>query len=415
MSDEKLRHAMQSCLSGVTFSPERQQAVLRAVRESSISPLRRKLPLGVVLALLLALLITGGAVAAGFGVFGWLAGHAPMIAPQDELKRLDEAASIINQQVTSSLETSAVTVEPRSDYEALLAAYDAQPLNCTLTLNQAYCDSRRLSYSYTVRRNESAWFRGVGMPTGIDQFTSETMGMTYQACHPEDPLAQTISAWLDSHDSSWIAYTTVAIGDGADLADGTDMEVVEGDNVLLDGLTSRGFYTVVLPEGYDPGDTISFQLTVMSGMHLIAQDETGIYEYVFPFKRQRFTFTAPVSRDAVTFRGSAQFDQYSATAELSMSQVTMTGTILLDVPATWHEALHADNTTIDHIILYTLVADGKEMMSYDSGGPIRPDGKLVIQLQFDLPPESATLFLRPQYLLSGSHPEEDILLTLDQQ
>ena len=417
MNDEKIRHAMQACPSGVTFSPARQQAVLRAVRESSRPRMRRKLSLGMVLAIMLALLATGGAVAAGLGVFGRLADKDNMSAPQDELKRLDEAAAVINQQVFTSMGSdSSFPDEPATDFETLLRAHLTTPANCTLTLNQAYCDGHRLSYSFTEERDEIQWFRGVGMPTGIEEYALVNKGCTYREYFPSGPWTDAIASWLDSHDASWIAFTNVNVGDGADLADGTDMMVVEGSSVSVDDRTSQGFYTVTLPEGYDPGDTITFQLYVMSSLHLIAQDEEGFYEYFFPSQIQRFNFTAPVSRDVTTMHGSANFADYTAVAQVSLSKVTMTGTVsVMNPPAAWSEALFEPYPSTDYLEIYMLVVNGEEVINYDASGHLTPDGTMVFTLQFDLPEEGAELCLRPHYRYSGAHPDEDIPLILDQK
>ena len=417
MTDEKLRHAMQACLSGATFSPARQNAVLRAAREESAPKARRRLSLGVVLAIALALLMTGGAVAAGLGVFGQIAGRFADDGLKDELDRLEGVATVVNQQITINFnQQTTAPHSPATDYETLLAAAQAQPAGLALTLHQAYCDGQRLYFSFSITHDDPTWYRGVGLPTGIDEYTVEYPGETYREAFSvgRPGIKDTIVSWLDSHESSWIAYTSAGIGDGADLADGTYMQVVEGDVTFIDERTSQGFYTVLLPEGYEPGETISFTILVSSSMMLNAQDTEGVHCYHFPSKQETLTFTIPVNRDTVNLRGGGHFAQYTASAEAVITQVTMTGEVMMNVPAEWTESFGMngddDDTTVDNILWYDLIAGGKQLDNHNAGWYLQPDGSMITIFQFDVPPADVPLYLRPVYALSGPHPDEDILL-----
>ena len=416
MNDEKLRHAMQACLSGATFAPVRREAVLRAVREQAAPRAHRRLSLGVVLAVVLALLMTGGAVAAGLGVFGQIAGRFAHDGLKDELDRLENVATVVNRQITVSFSQQEAAPEASStDYEALLAAFEARPAGLTLTLHQAYCDGQRLYFSFSITLDDPVWYRGVGLPTGIDEYAAEYKGGTYRELfsNGQPGIKETIVSWLDSHESSWIAYTSAGIGDGASLADGTYMEVVEGDTEFIDEHTSQGFYTVLLPEGYEPGETISFTILASSSMVLEAQDAEGLYYYRFPAQQQRLTFTIPVNRDTVNLHGGGHFAQYTASAEAVVSQVTMTGEVVMKVPDEWTKSFGMNDdgeSTIDHILWYDLIAGGEQLDNHNAGWYLQPDGSMITIFQFDVPPADVPLYLRPVYTLSGPHPNEDILL-----
>lgn len=415
MNDEKLRRAMQNCLSGVTFSPMRQQAVLRRVTEKETPRTRRRLSLGLVLAVVLALLMTGGAVAAGLGVFGQLSRQFAGYGLEGELSRLEDVATVVNQQITVDFrQPGASSNAPATDYETLLTAFEAQPAGFTLTLHQAYCDGQRLYFSFSIAQDDPVWYRGVGLPTGIDEFTAEYEGETYGGLFGDTRpgMQETITSWLDSHESSWIAYTSAGIGDGADLADGTDMEVVEGDRAFIDQRTSQGYYTVLVPEGYT-ADTIAFTIHASSGMILYAQDTEGVYLQNFPERRQDLTFTIPVNRDTVSLHGGGHFAQYTASASATISQVTMTGEVTMRVPDEWVATfgMNGDgDPVVDYILWYDLVAGGQQMDNHNAGWYLQPDGSMISIFQFDVPPTDVPLYLRPVYTLSGPHPNEDILL-----
>lgn len=124
MREDELRKALKGSLSGVTFDPARQRAVLADIREEKAP--KRKMPLAVALVMALALL-GGTAVAASLGLFGRFA----QIADESrvvELNRLEDLAQDYDESQTVRLDGREVT----------------------LTLRQAYCDGIRLFYSYEL-------------------------------------------------------------------------------------------------------------------------------------------------------------------------------------------------------------------------------------------------------------------------
>lgn len=417
MNDEKLRHAMQVCLSGATFAPARQEAVLAAVKGVQSKTMNRKVSYTLVLAVMLGLLMTGGAVAAGLGIFGQLAGKDSAGAPAYELNRLEEAAAVYNIQTSPDIpESSEPAAQPQTDYETLLNAFEAQSLPYTLTLNQAYCDSERLSFSYTLEMADMIWYRGEGMPTGMDGAGDFTPGKTYgEMCHDDtDGVDAIIASWLDSHDASWIARAWVGMVDGADLEDGTYMTPIEGESLESTATRRTGFYTVKLPAGYEPGDSVTFVLSTRTYVQMIAQNDEGVYLYFdFPIKTQSHAFTIPVGGNIVGMHGEARFEHYSATAQVSLSQITVAGQVTLDVPSAWTASFGQNGDgepAEDRILDYQLVAAGQELHNYGSGIGLTEDGKLTISIQCDIPYSGVALYLRPVYAISGPHPEEDILL-----
>lgn len=417
MNDEKLRHAMRTCLSGVTFAPARQEAVLRAVKGAFNQPMKRKATPTLALAILLALLITGGAVAAGLGIFGKMAASDNPGAPAYELNRLEEIATVYDIQASPAVQATVLpSAQPQTDYEALLSALEGQNLPCSLTLNQAYCDGERLYFSYTLEMEDMLWYRGEGFPTGMDGRGEFIAGKTYSEVWHNDILGvdEAITGWLDSHDASWIARSWVGMVDGADLEDGTYMTPIEGERGESTPTRLTGFYTVRLPAGYEPGDTLTFVLSTRTYMELIAQNADGVYAcFDFPMETQTYAFTIPVGGSVTWLHGDGRFEQYSASAQVSISRVTVSGKVMLNVPVGWTASFGQNgdgDAAGDHILTYQLVAGGQALHNYDGSLAITGDGALTIGVQCDIPYSGVALYLRPVYSLSGPHPEEDILL-----
>lgn len=438
MNDEKLRHAMQACLSGATFAPARQEAVLAIVKGVQSKTMNRKATYTLVLAVMLVLLMTGGAVAAGLGIFGLFADNDNASAPAYELNRLEEVATVYDAVLTPEAQpTTEPIAEAQTDLDRITAMHQRLAQGFTLTLNQAYCDGQRLSFTYTLELAEDGWLRGEGLPTGVD-FTDadgEDKSLLEARCEKyqsewgnidkydlykgewvipsyEHFLRQRIE-WLDAHESSWIANTYAHHSDGADLADGTYLTPIEGTDTYVDDTTVKGFYVMNMPEGYKSGDELTFSFHAGIYTTVYYQDGEG-YRHVSPAVTcADYPFTITVGGKIVGMHGEAQFERYSATAQVSLSQITVTGQVTLDVPAAWTEGFDQNgdgDSAEDHILTYQLVAGGQALHNYDGGFGLTEDGRLVIGIQCDLPYSGVALYLRPVYSISGPHPEEDILL-----
>ena len=443
MTDEKLRRAMQVCPSGVTFSPARREAVLRAVKGAQSQTVHRKVSYTLVLAVVLALLMTGGAVAAGLGLFGQFASQEGSSAPQYELDHLEEYATVYDAVLTPATQsTAAPAAEAETDYDRLMAMHERLASGFTVTLNQAYCDGERLSFSYTLELQEVGWMRGEGLPTGVD-FTGgwhedksllETCCWKYQSewgpvderalykdewiIPVDEPYLRTRIEWLDAHDSSWIADTSAGNGDGVDLADGTYLTPIEGDRTRVSDTLVKGFYTVRMPEGYKTGDELTFYFRAGVYTSIYYQDSEGFSRVSVAETSADYPFTITVGGSLVGLHGEAAFDQYAAEARISLSQVTVTGQVTLDVPAGWTANFGQNDDRgpeEDHILTYQLVAAGQALHNYDNSLRLTEDGRLVIGIQCDIPYSGVALYLRPVYSISGPHPDEDILLIPDKR
>lgn len=129
MREEELRSALKESLSGITFDPARRQAVLTDMKGEK--PVRKKLSLAMALTAAV-LLLAGGALAAGLGLFGQFAeeGKEPsgVQVSAETLRRLEENAVDCELQQTVLIGGREITV----------------------TIYQSYCDGRYIYYTYSL-------------------------------------------------------------------------------------------------------------------------------------------------------------------------------------------------------------------------------------------------------------------------
>lgn len=125
----KIREAMTDCLSGVDALPSMRADILRAAKGEK--KVKRSLNKGLVLALVLILMMSSVAVAAGLGMFGQLG------------QREDADARM------TGLETVSIVL----DKDFYIGS------DVTLTVNQAYYDGSRVFISYTVEGD----YQGAGL------------------------------------------------------------------------------------------------------------------------------------------------------------------------------------------------------------------------------------------------------------
>lgn len=213
-----------------------------------------------------------------------------------------------------------------------------------LTLEQAYCDGSRLYYSYTLE--------GEGF----------------------------------------------MLGDGAELADGTNLTIWDrGDETDESGVT-RGYQEVELPEAAAPGEALPVVLTV------ICPSGDGSYRYV------DVPFTVALA-ERQTRTGSAAFSEYTAEAALYITDVEIYGEVDVIGQMGWRDLYmnRADTDEVDYVVDYLLIADGAALSNKDYTYGEANNG-YGIPVRYDLPESCESLVLRPVRYLSGECEAEEIAL-----
>lgn len=412
MNERSIKQSVQQSLSGIAFADARKQQVLTKIKGEK--PMKKKLSIALVCAVLILTLLMGTALAAVLGVFGRM-----NASPYDaqKLARLDEAAQVMDVTVPLEAPISQATAPALTTYDEILLRQ--QERRFELTLNQTYYDGRKLYYSYTLKTNGAQRWQGEGMPSGVTEWLMEEPGKRYGDVWSNDIPGrdEEIESWLNSHKSSWIAFENWSLGDGARAVNGVDLDIIGGESEMLDDGTLLGWQEVLVPAELAEKEELTIELSVLYSAALYHQDETGVRwaHIAQPENRGilRIPFTVTKNGQTQHLQGEAQFAAYAAKAGLSVSDVEISGKAILKVPVEWTDTLtdRIENTHSGDVILnYQLMADG-QMLPNHGGSLYTPmDGRLEIAVTFDLPQSMNELKLIPEYARSGLHYEEAIPL-----
>lgn len=412
MNDERIRESLRACLSDSRFPAQCQREVLERIHGEQ--PLmKRKIPYAVVLAAALLLAMSALAVAAGLGVFGSLKDNLNGEINGARLERLDQAADSVG--AGASISVYAADPAPNAtDYDRILAAQGKRTFG--LTIHQAYCDGRKLYYSYTLTTNKKELTLGKGKPTGISSWEWAEPGKTFKDVWSFDDqeTQKKISDWLDGGSSRYAAMDSVGVGDGVSIDDGSEKGVptmiLDSAEEWLDETTLQGFQEVELPEDYEIGDSIALQMSILYSTTVFYQDETGVYRIGV---RQadnrgilRVPFTVTANGNAQEMTGTFHAQDYCAHATLTFTDVTAYGEVVFE-SAQWAEAYQAETdywmnggegeppVLPDMITSYQLIAGSEVLANIGGGFGLNEDGKYHVYLEFDLPKDMSSLSLRP--------------------
>lgn len=417
-NDEELRRlvheAADACLSGVDAMPSCHDAIMRCIKgEKKI--VKKKVSFALVCAIVLMLVLAGAAVAAGLVRMSHFSDVLKEDQPWDaeRLSRVDQLTVDLGQTI------HLVTPEIEGDDTVrgqMLAAMGGRAFD--LMIDEVYCNGNKLYYTYSFTHDDNLVFTGEGKPSGFDAWDFEWPGMqwgdvaslgNYQYWADED-------AWFAAHPrDSWFGSLEASVGDGADLADGTELRIWDSWLERVDAHTTRAFYEVELPEGYEAGDSVDIVLTVMySGVinyvdaegvhwaHLAPEDNRGIL---------RVPVTVPVTGGVTQLMGGTEPKEYSAHARLLISDFDVTGTVTIKTEEAWNTDL--DEESGDYVRNYLLIADGEEQQNINgSVSPISENGTYEIGMRFNLPASTEHIILRPVRRISGvvTDGSEDIVL-----
>ena len=346
---------------------------------------KRKVSMTLVFAIVMTIALGSMAVAASLGLFGQLRASKVDEMSYERLGLLEEAAVTVGE--TRRITASGVqkNAEPETVQEKLLA--DQMQREYDLTIDQVYCDGRKLYYSYTFKMNDDRLSMHEGEPTGFDSWGDACPGEKFEDVFDTwlgDEQNQKVSDWLNSHESGYVVKRSAFVGDGAELSDGTYLNPVDSGSKSVDEFTTTAYYEVALPEDYVAGDDIEFVLTVMASDTVYFQDETGAY-MTSVFNRDAMIdvpVKVQVTGEAAAITGEGTADGYDAKATLYVSDVDITGSVRIDAP----EEYEPEG--------YYLLADGVEYHNIDPWHGYDGEGHLI-NMRFDLPETMGSLVLMP--------------------
>ncbi|MGN0774131.1 MAG: DUF4179 domain-containing protein [Candidatus Ventricola sp.] len=370
MQDEvfrrELKAAADECLSGVERMPSRRGAVLSELRaQGARGGVRRKASFAAVMAIVLAALaVTGAAV--GLGLFGRLREGNTGEMNGERLALLEEAVQDAQGGPVARL------VQDGLD----------------LTVDQAYCDGRKLYYAYTLRTDGARLQKMEGEADGFGEWDVAYPGERFEDMFSTglgEEADRAAANWLNSHARAYVIVQRSFVGDGAELADGTYLTPLDSGDMRLDETTTAAFYEVELPQGAVSGERLEFVLNVMTSTSVYYQDETGVYALnrYQPDALVRVPVTIPVTGSLTRMRGEGTADGYPAVAELYVSDVDVSGVVRIDAPEDYHPEG------------YVLVCGGVEYPNLE--GYATAEGEVhEVHLRFDLPEHPGDMKLVPE-------------------
>ncbi|MED9822127.1 MAG: DUF4179 domain-containing protein [Christensenellales bacterium] len=385
----------------------------------------------------LLLLLTGAAMAAVWGLFGRFSANPENEWSRQRLEHLEKVAQTVGKTVEVVTPAAALSqIDLTTDYGRIQAQQYGRKLE--LTVDQVYCDGNKLYYSYRVSEKNRTFELLEGAPTGFENetwFKSDTpekvcsiQGMTpeeYFCSSGMTPEQQAeISAWFAAHPRAYVVRSYFGLGDGADLYDGTEkgqtLNIFDSGVEWTDPHTKTGFQQVDLPEGYVPGETITFLMPVLYGTEVLRQDETGVYSASVsePESRGyiRVPVTAKVTGKPEEMTKTVAFEDYTATVHLAISDVDISGKVYFEGVEDWErefqrEWAESEPYDCDWVTSYTLIADGQKMPNvYGGYGIGNSDDCWNVWIRYDLPPSMEHLTLVPERSKTGVREDESIII-----
>lgn len=412
------RDTLWNRLAEAIFSPS------RARRRGDRMHRRRYPAKTVLIAALLMLLLAGAAIAATLGLFGYFVNRPDTEMSRQRLEHLEEVA--INVGKTQQVLAPAGDMngaDPETDYGRLLSQQFSRQFE--LTVDQAYCDGNKLYYTYRISEPQRTFEMHEGLPTGFEEWDWEEPGKrladTYWTPGATEEERSQAAAFFAEHERAYAVESLFGIGDGACLDDGSErgkpLMIFDSSMEEPDPYTEFGFQQVDLPEGYVPGDTISFFLHVAYYTQVVCQDENGVYRTSVNNLENRgyfpVRFTADIAGAVQELRAEASFEEYNARVQMAISDVDISGVVEFDAPQEWiddfNDTVYDDQTS--YVYDYKLVADGVEYPNVGGGYGIGiHDTCWNVDIRFDLPQSAEHLALIPRRLGMGWIEEESIII-----
>ena len=338
-----------------------------------------------VMAAMLVLLLGSMAIAAGFGLFGQLRAQKVDKMSYERLGLLEDAAVVMGEARRIVVPVRDKAAKPETVHDQVLLSQQGREYE--LTLDQVYCDGRKLYYAYTLKTMGERVSLYEGEATGFEgwdeAYDGERFADMFDTYLGEEEN-QRVEDWMDSHQSGYAVRRNAFVGDGADLPDGTYLTPIDSGNERVDANTMTAYYEVALPEGYVAGETVEFVLTVITSDTVYAQDESGAYSTTVMDRNNlvEVKVSAPVTGSTLVLTGEGTADGYAAKAELHVSDVDLSGSVRIEAPQEYHPEG------------YMLLADGMEYRNLDPW--FAYDGQAhVLNLRFDLPETMSSLVLMP--------------------
>lgn len=396
VSNQAVHAALDDCLSGVEALPSRRDSILRAAKGEQ--KVKRKIHLGLVLAIVLMMTMGSVALAAGLGLFGQLGQREDA---DTRLPALETVSTVMDKTFTT-------------------------PEGVTVTIQQAYYDGTRVFISYVVEGPYDQITLGEGTPDIVNwdwEEPGETYGNLYgygvayrdKGVDESNDTRHQIADYLDGSTPRWAERTYVNVHDGLNIGD-EYADIIGGNTYPTEDGKLVGWKECVVPPEL-AADEVTFTLGTFTSHVTYYQTEDALYTS-FGDRAETTWHPFTVKKDAsagTKLSGSAKGVDWQATAELTASAIDVKGEVRVVCPESWHRIWETweNPDKIDTIQDWVLYVAGKPVEGYNLDGGIGGMGgdALVYGVCYRLDSLTEDLRLVPVYGYSGAHVEEGIVLT----
>lgn len=378
-----IKAALDDCFSGVDALPSMRADILRAAKGEQ--KVKRRMNMGLILALILVLMTTTVAVAAELGLFG-------KISQQEHsdfrLPGLENVSTVLDKVFTVDNDV-------------------------TVTVNQAYYDGSRVFISYKVEGPYDVLETGTGKPDLVN-YDQKYDGVTFaDMWYVEGPNGQALMSWLDGSEPRWAKTTSVNVHDGLQIGE-TYLDIIGGEFYYLEDGTMMSWKECIVPEEL-AADEVTFSIGVFTTGSTYYQTAEALY--TFGTERGKTTwhdFTVKKAAPGVALTGTAQTADWTADADLIASAIDVKGTVTLQCPECWVNAIDSweNPDKVDYIQYWVLYIDGKPVDGYNLDAAIYGKDPLTFGICYKLDALSADMKLVPEYRYAGEKVEEAISLAV---
>lgn len=414
-----VRGAIDSGLSSIDERPSLWPDIQEKIKGEK--KMKKKISTALVFALAAMLALTGAALATGLDVFGQVREKMADEISYERLGLLEETAATVGRTFRFAAPAAVDAQEPQNDRERLMLAQ--HDFTADLTIDQIYCDGRKLYYSFTFSSDDIGIEAGKGKPTGFetwDEHPGERFGESLHIALSRKTEEEAVR-YLSSQESAYIVENYLFCADSVTLEDGTELQIIDSGYFALDDSHYMGYREYLLPDGYQAGDEVRFVITMMGTTSVFYQDETGVYANDI-FQRECMVSviaSASVSQSLNTYSSVVKTGEYEALAELYISDVDISGCVKITGPEEWIKAWEPCDDEeeferrwngSDFVKDYKLIVNGEfECTGYMLGVFRRDETSYTLDLRYDLPEgEIDSLELIPIRRQSGETPEESI-------
>lgn len=288
----------------------------------------------------------------------------------------------------------------------------------TLQLNETYFDGEQLIAGFTLQSNASAQMLAQDSEAfqRMQTYQPEVLPLndeeTLRTLLP-GTLYDTFMAEFTKEGRACAEVWSLYMGDGVSVNGGYLSPEMDDGGVFEDGTQWRYIeFERPLPEEIRTQNELTLSARVYGQRTLVYMDENGLKVDYGVEAREHFDAEWSIHRteaDIRSYHASASGSDYASEIELTVSPVNARLTIETKVSASWESAEldeYGGRDGIDFLWMWEIYADGTRLDS-----AVETASRYGETATFPVG-SAEVITLRPVYVISGEHPDEDVVIRL---